>query len=90
MSQPLEHRDTPAVSGDILLKGAGYAIRMIFPESGSEDKLLTDLEKLFEEASLLSGNLGVVLDFQGRKVSRYFIQKLLSDLTLDWCGGTVI
>ena len=47
MSHPLEHREVPAASGDILLKGAGYGIRMIFPETGSEDKLLSDLEKLF-------------------------------------------
>ncbi len=79
MSDPLEHREAQAVSGEILLKGAGYGIRMIFPEAGNEDKLLSDLEKLFGEASLLSGNLGVVLDFQGRRVSRFFIQKLLSD-----------
>jgi len=79
VSDPLEHREAQAVSGEILLKGAGYGIRMIFPEAGNEDKLLSDLEKLFGEASLLSGNLGVVLDFQGRRVSRFFIQKLLSD-----------
>jgi septum site-determining protein MinC len=66
-------------SAGIILKGAGYGIRMIFPEEGGEDGLLRGLERLFSESSLLSGSLGVALDFQGRKVSRYFIQKLLSD-----------
>ena len=66
-------------SAGIVLKGAGYGIRMIFPEGGSEDVLLAELERLFSESSLLSGSLGVALDFQGRKISRYFIQKILSD-----------
>ena len=54
-------------SAGIVLKGAGYGIRMIFPEGGSEDVLLAELERLFSESSLLSGSLGVALDFQGRK-----------------------
>lgn len=66
-------------SAGIVLKGAGYGIRMIFPEEGAEDGLLAELERLFNESALLSGSLGIVLDFQGRKISRYFIQKLLSD-----------
>ena len=66
-------------SAGIVLKGAGYGIRMIFPEEGAEDGLLAELERLFSESALLSGNMGIVLDFQGRKISRYFIQKLLSD-----------
>jgi septum site-determining protein MinC len=66
-------------SANIVLKGAVYGIRMIFPEQGSEDGLLSELERLFSESSVLSGDMQIVLDFQGRKVSRYFIQKLLSD-----------
>lgn len=88
VSEPEEQKEALENGGDILLKGAGYGIRMVFPERGTEEQLFSTLERLFSEASVLSGNLGVVLDFQGRRISRPFILRLLSDFI--WPKGMKI
>jgi len=93
VSDPLEYKDAPELTGEISLKGTGYGIRMIFPETGTEEMLLSELERLCSEAPVLSGNLGIVMDFQGRRVSRDFILSLLSRFiwprkmrVLSWTG----
>ncbi len=63
----------------ILLKGTGYGLRMIFPEETSEEEIFSSLGRLSAEVPVLTGNLGTVLDFQGRHLSRTFLLRLLSE-----------
>ena len=77
-----ENTELKAVNGlseRIILKGAGWGIRVVFPESGSEEKLIADLDRTLAESTHLSGGMAVVLDFQGRSLSRPFIMRLLSE-----------
>ena len=80
-----ENKDAHPGEGSIILKGTGYGLRMVFPENVPEEQLLSELSSLPSEASVLAGNLGVVLDFQGRHLSRPFILRLLSDFI--WTRG---
>lgn len=69
----------------IILKGTGYGLRMIFPEDPTEEEIFTSLGRLSAEVPVMAGNIGVVLDFQGRHLSRSFILRLLSEFV--WPGN---
>ena len=69
----------------ILLKGTGYGLRMIFPEDPPEEEIFSSLGRLSAEVPVLAENLGVVLDFQGRRLSRTFLLRLLSEFV--WPGN---
>lgn len=75
-----EHRGP----SEILLKGTGYGVRMIFPESVLDDALLEDLRRFSGDAARLTRGIGVVLDLQGRTLPRAFLLRLLSEFV--WTG----
>ena len=52
-----------AAEEKIILKGTGYGLRMIFPEDPPEEEIFFSLGRLSAEVPVLSGNLGIVLDF---------------------------
>ena len=70
---------------EILLKGTGYGVRMIFPEEKPENMLLEEAGRFSTEAARLTRGIDIVLDFQGRKLSRDFLLRLLSEFV--WPGG---
>ena len=74
-----------AAEEQIILKGTGYGLRMIFPEDPPEEEIFTSLGRLSAEVPVMAGNIGVVLDFQGRHLSRCFILRLLSEFV--WPGN---
>ncbi len=74
-----------AAEGGIVLKGTGYGLRMIFPEDPPEEEIFSSLGKLSDEVPVMAGNIGIVLDFQGRHLSRRFILRLLSEFV--WPGN---
>ena len=78
MPEPIEERGAKELK-DILLKGAGYGIRMIVPDGISEEEMFLKLDTLSAEALSLGGGLGVVLDLQGRPLSRPSILRLMSE-----------
>ena len=83
MSHVMKNKKPPEEG--ILLKGTGYGLRMIFPEASPEEEIFTSLGRLSAEVPVLAGNLGVVLDFQGRHLPRSFILRLLSEFV--WPGN---
>ena len=83
MSYAANSRNSPEEG--ILLKGTGYGLRMIFSEDPPEEELFSSLRRLSAQVPVLSGNLGVVLDFQGRPLTRTFILRLLSEFV--WPGN---
>lgn len=78
MPEPIEERGAREIK-DILLKGAGYGIRMIVPDGIPEEEMFLKLDTLSTEALSLGGGLGVVLDLQGRRLSRPSILRLMSE-----------
>ncbi|HOO87202.1 MAG TPA: hypothetical protein PK442_05825, partial [Synergistales bacterium] len=76
-----EHRGT----SEILLKGTGYGVRMILPETKTDEDLLQEALAFSGEAARLTRGIGVVLDFQGRTISRAFLLRFLSEFV--WTGA---
>ncbi len=68
----------------IVLKGAGYGVRMILPEEMSDEELFDELLRFSGDAARLARDIGVVLDLQGRSLGRPFLLRLLSEFV--WTG----
>ncbi len=68
----------------IQMKGTGYGIRMILPESPSEEELLELLLRIPSQAYLLPVGEGVLLDFQSRACSEELIVRILQSVV--WPG----
>ena len=69
---------------EVLLKGTGYGVRMVFPEAKTDDALMEELHCFSEEATRLTSGIGVALDFQGRTLTRGFLLRFLSEFV--WTG----
>jgi septum site-determining protein MinC len=72
-------------ASEILLKGTGYGVRIIFPEGSSEETLLEKIRHFSSEATRLTRGMDLVLDFQGRTLSKEFLLRILSEFI--WPGG---
>ena len=70
---------------EILLKGTGYGVRMLFPEEKTDEELLQEALAFSGEAARLTRGIGVALDFQGRALSRAFLLRFLSEFV--WKGA---
>ena len=71
-------------TSEILLKGTGYGVRMILPEEKTDEELLREALAFSGDAARLARGIGVVLDFQGRSISRSFLLRFLSEFA--WTG----
>lgn len=69
---------------EILLKGTGYGVRMILPEALPDERLLEELLRFSGDAARLARGIGVVLDLQGRSLTRPLLVALLSQFV--WTG----
>ena len=69
---------------EILLKGTGYGVRMILPEALPDERLLEELLRFSGDAARLARGIGVVLDLQGRSLTRPLLLALLSQFV--WTG----
>ena len=68
----------------ILFKGAKDHVRMIVPEGMDDSSLLSDIRMLESRTSEILGGMGVVLDFQGRKIGNDALFELLRAI---WHSG---
>lgn len=68
----------------IQMKGTGYGIRMILPESPSEEELLALLLDIPPQAYIFPVGEGVVLDLQGRACSEELLTRILQAVV--WPG----
>ena len=69
--------ETRDPSSAIRIKGMGYGIRIILPESPSEEELLELLLRIPPQAYLFPVGEGVVLDFQSRVCSEDLLLRIL-------------
>ena len=69
--------ETRDPSSAIRIKGMGYGIRIILPESPSEEELLELLLRIPPQAYLFPVGEGVVLDFQSRAWSEDLLLRIL-------------
>ena len=77
--------ETRDPSSAIRIKGMGYGIRIILPESPSEEELLELLLRIPPQAYLFPVGEGVVLDFQSRVCSEGLLLRILRRVV--WPGG---
>ena len=78
MPDPIEER-TVKDTERILLKGAEYGVRMVIPDGMPEEDMFLKLGQLSAEAISITGGLGVVIDLQGRHLSRPSILRMISE-----------
>lgn len=74
-------QDLP-VTEKISLKGSANKLKVIIPASMSLEKMWKELEHTAGNASNLFKGVEIVIDLQGRSVSREFLMRILSDFVL--------
>ena len=74
----------PDREGRIVFKGARDHVRMIVPETMEEQSLIHEIVSMHSKTSEILGGMGVVLDFQGRKIGEDGLSRLLQAL---WRSG---
>ncbi len=68
----------------IVFKGARDHVRMIVPEAMEEQSLIHEIVSMHSKTSEILGEMGVVLDFQGRKIEEEGLSRLMQAL---WRSG---
>ncbi|WP_288924869.1 septum site-determining protein MinC [uncultured Aminobacterium sp.] len=71
----------------VLLKGTGGGLRLIVPEELKEKEVFMELERVSSQAKALL-EMKVILDFQGRILSKDFIISILKDFI--WSKGVFV
>ena len=71
----------------VLLKGTGRGLRLIVPEELKEKEVFMELERVSSQAKALL-EMKVILDFQGRILSKDFIIGILKDFI--WSKGVFV